>query len=303
LDDDGGSPITNYEYSLDGGQTWIALNPAQTTSPVRITGLDNGTEYTIILRAINENGAGAASESVKVTPGEDEDNNNSTDTPSAPTNLEATPGDGEVEISFDLDDDGGSSITNYEYSLDGGQTWIAFNPAQTTSPVTITGLDNGTEYTIILRAINENGAGAASESVKVTPGEDEDNNSTDTPSAPINLEATPGDGQVEISFDLDDDGGSPITNYEYSLDGGQTWIAFNPAQTTSPVTITGLDNGTEYTIILRAINENGAGAASESVKVTPGEDEDNNSTDTPSAPINLEANPGDGEVEISFDLG
>lgn len=89
------------------------------------------------------------------------------------------------------------------------------------------------------------------------------------PDAPTNLVATPGDGQITITFTHGADGGSPITNYEYTLDGGTTWIPFGPAITGTTVTITGLTNGTLYTIQLRAVNAVGAGAASEEVTASP----------------------------------
>ncbi len=57
---------------------------------------------------------------------------------------------------------GGLEITNYEYSLNSGSTWTALSPADATSPVTITGLTNGTSYNVQLRAINTLGGGAAS---------------------------------------------------------------------------------------------------------------------------------------------
>lgn len=90
---------------------------------------------------------------------------------SAPTNLVATPGDGQVSIAFTAPaDDGGSSITNYEYSDDGGSNWSAFSPAATSSPVVITGLTNGTSYSIKLRAVNSVGSGAESAAVSVQLG-------------------------------------------------------------------------------------------------------------------------------------
>ena len=64
---DGGSAITKYQYSTDGGTNW-ADTEARTTSPVKISGLTNGTTYPIKLRAVNEIGAGAASSATSVTP-------------------------------------------------------------------------------------------------------------------------------------------------------------------------------------------------------------------------------------------
>jgi hypothetical protein len=89
------------------------------------------------------------------------------------------------------------------------------------------------------------------------------------PAAPTALVALPGNGQIEISFTAGDDFGEPITNYEYTLDEGETWIPFDPAVTESPVTLRGLTNGTEYVIRLRAVTANAEGAQSESVTATP----------------------------------
>lgn len=89
--------------------------------------------------------------------------------PAAPTGLSATPGNSSATISFTAGSDGGSAITNYQYSINAGSSWTALSPVDTTSPVTITGLTNGTTYNILLRAVNAIGNGAASASVTVTP--------------------------------------------------------------------------------------------------------------------------------------
>jgi hypothetical protein len=88
--------------------------------------------------------------------------------PSAPTSLTATAGNGEAVISFTPGSDGGSAITNYKYSIN-GSTYTALSPTVTTSPVTISGLTNGTTYSIYLKAVNTNGDSSASSAVSVTP--------------------------------------------------------------------------------------------------------------------------------------
>ena len=246
---DGGSAITNYEYSTDG-TTFTALSPTDTTSPITISGLTNGTTYSISLKSVNSTGDSSASASVSVTP---------STTPSAPTSLSATAGDGQATISFTPGSDGGSSITNYKYSTD-GTTYTALSPTDSSSPVTIPGLTNGTSYTIYLKAVNANGDSSASSSVTVTP--------SSTPSAPTSLSATAGDGQATINFTPGSNGGSAITNYKYSTDG-TNYTAFSPTDSSSPVTIPGLTNGTSYTIYLKAVNANGDSSASSSVTVTP----------------------------------
>ena len=245
----GGSAIRNYEFSTDG-TNYRALSPEVSSSPITIPGLTNGTSYNIYLKAVNAVGVSAASSSVTVTP---------STTPSAPTSLSATAGDGQATISFTPGSDGGSSITNYEFSTD-GTNYSALVPDDSSSPVTISGLTNGTSYNIYLKAVNAVGVSAASSSVTVTP--------STTPSAPTSLSATAGDGQATISFTPGSDGGSSITNYEFSTDG-TNYSALVPDDSSSPVTISGLTNGTSYTIYLKAVNAVGVSAASSSVSVTP----------------------------------
>jgi hypothetical protein len=63
---DGGAAITNYQYNVNGG-SFIALSPADATSPVTISGLTSNTSTTITLRAVNIVGAGPASAGVTFT--------------------------------------------------------------------------------------------------------------------------------------------------------------------------------------------------------------------------------------------
>ena len=281
---DGSSAITNYKYSTDG-TVYTAFSPTQTTSPVTITGLNNGTAYTIYLKAVNANGDGTASSSVAVTP---------QTTPDVPTSLVATGGNQSISVAF-TGGNGGAAIDNYQYSTDAGATFRSFTPAQTTSPVSITTLSgdgvttltNGTLYTVQLKAHNANGYSAASASVSATP--------STTPSAPTSLVATSGNAQVSIAFTPGNSGGLTITNYKYSLDG-TNYTAFSPAQTTSPVTITGLTNGTSYTIYLKQVNANGDSPASSPVSATPGA--------VPSAPTSLSAvDTYNGTIAVSFTPG
>ena len=64
---DGGSPITNYKYSIDG-TNYIALNPATTSSPFIISGLTNSTTYSVTIKAVNVYGDSLKSNTVSGTP-------------------------------------------------------------------------------------------------------------------------------------------------------------------------------------------------------------------------------------------
>ncbi|MBU3664273.1 MAG: fibronectin type III domain-containing protein [Chthoniobacterales bacterium] len=283
-----GAPFNNYEYSTDGGSTWTAHAPVVTSSPLIITGLVNGTTYPVQIRAVNTAGSGAASATVNGTP---------TATPApvppgAPTITSIIPGNQRLTVSFTApSSDGGSAITNYEYSTDGGTTWNRRSPASTSSPISITGLANGTTYAVCIRALNSAGYGAASNAVNGTP-------VPDTPSEPTITSILPGNQQLSVVFTAPVyDGGAPVTNYEYSTDNGASWNPHVPAVTTSPVVITGLTNGVDYTVRIRAVNAAGPGDDSNPVEGTP---TGSPVPAPPSAPSITLVQAGNGQLTVDF---
>jgi hypothetical protein len=259
---DGGSPITNYEYWITdaNGGGFTAFSPAVTTSPVIITELTNGQTLHIRLRAVNAIGPGAQSEIVTVTPAR---------APDAPTGVSAVAGNAQATVSFTPPvNNGGATITGYTVTSNPG----GFTATGSASPLTVTGLENGTPYTFRVVATNSVGNSApSSESSPVTP------NLITAPPAPTSLSGVAGNQAIYVLFTQSGNGGSAITNYEYSTDNGSTFRAFSPVQTFSPVAITtlssdgttALTNGNAYTVKLRAVNSIGASLDSASVSVTP----------------------------------
>ena len=86
------------------------------------------------------------------------------------------------------------------------------------------------------------------------------------PGRPTNVSATAGDTQASVSFTAPASGGSPITQYTVNVSpGGQTVTG-----AASPITVTGLTNGTSYTFTVAALNAVDAGDTSDpSSAVTP----------------------------------
>lgn len=94
---------------------------------------------------------------------------------------------------------------------------------------------------------------------------------TGQPAAPTSLAATAGDGQLELSWTAPSDPGtSAITGYvvEYTPSGGAAQTV-NTGSTSASYTLTGLTNGTSYSVRVAAVNAAGTGAYSQAATGTP----------------------------------
>lgn len=192
--------------------------------------------------------------------------------PETPTSLSATAlSTTALSIAFTAGGANGSPITNYKYALstNGGSTYgsfVAADPADFTTPITISGLTAGTTYYIKLKAVNDMGDSVASAAVSI--------GTLSTPDAPTSLSAGSITAtSVAISFTPGSDNGYAITNYQYALstNSGSTYGSFtalDPADATSPITITGLSSEVAYYVKLKGVNSGGAGAESSAVSFT-----------------------------------
>jgi len=130
---------------------------------------------------------------------------------------------------------------------------------------TVTGLVNGTTYTLQVRAVNLVGNGALSAaSNPVTP--------VGLPGAPTAVLATRGSTLANLTWSAPaSDGGSPITGYQVQVRTGTTVVRTDVLTgTATSAIITGLTNGTAYNFRVLAVNAQGVGAVSAaSNTVTP----------------------------------
>ena len=142
-----------------------------------------------------------------------------------------------------------------------------FTATGSSSPLTVTGLTNGTPYSCSVVATNSAGSSAESAAVVATP------DIPTAPGVPTISRADAGDGEIYLYVTVADDGGSAITGYTATCSDGVA--TYTGTSDRSPVTVSGLANGTAYTCTVTATNAVGtSGVSSASPSVTPEESVD-----------------------------
>ena len=219
--------------------------------------------------------------------------------PGAPQNFEAKAGNKKVTLSWATPTNGGTP-TSYQYrqSDDDETTWSEWTdvPGSDGDTVSYTAspLANDIEYTFQIRGNNPGGLGTESVSATATPVV------PDPPTAPLNLQVTPGHQKAVLNWDPPNTGDAP-ESYEYrqSEDEGANWsewqgIADSDGSTTVH-TVENLMSDTEYLFQVRGVNSGGDGSESQNAEATPLH------IDPPGQPVNLKATAGDMEVTLNWE--
>jgi titin len=295
--------ITNYKYQLTVGGTivraWTAVG--STAASFDITGLTNGTTYSVQLRAVNGFGDGTPSPAVTGTPGQ---------LPAAPsiTSIGKTAANLPIVLTINFNPPASTTpaITTYQYSTDSGGTWKTRSAGTTASPLTVSvassgaALEYATLYKVRVRAVNSIGSGAASLPFDVTT-------STGPPNAPVITDATSASSPVSITatFNVPTTGNpsNTITSYQYTTNNGtdvrteSTNSASGTSRTmlitrTTPGGANSLVAGTTYTIRIRALSAGGNGAWSNPYTITAGA--------KAAAPTITSITPGNQQLSVAF---
>jgi uncharacterized protein YdaL len=238
-----GAPINGYEYSLDGQQTWTSV-PRADVGNLQMSIGENATE--MALRAINAAGRGPAATAPVLTP------------LPAPSDLSATRGDRQAQLTWTDPGDGGNPIQQYEYSLDEGP-WVDLGTLS--SPATISGLSNGTTHEIRLRAVNIAGPGDPAGPAQVTP--------ATVPDAPQQVSVDTAFRSATVSWESPNDGGDPITGYVVHAEPGGLQCT---ASSATSCEIRDLQDSQTYVFTVTASNGIGDSPAASSQPVTMGTD-------------------------------
>lgn len=237
---DGGAAITIYTATANpGGATGTCAGPAACS--ITVTGLTNGLPHTFTVRATNSQGMGSASAA-----------SNSVTPLATQTITFANPG----AQNF-------GTTPTFTATADSG-----LNPVFSSGTASVCTITSGGAVTFVKAGTcvihaDQPGNGSYLPATRVSRSFTVN---AVIPGAPTIGTATAGNGQATVLFTAPVANGGGITSYTVTATpGGITATAAN-----SPIVVTGLTNGTEYTFTVKATNSAGTGPASAaSNSVTP----------------------------------
>ena len=247
-----GTPITGYRVTRSpGGQTTQCA-----TTTCTITGLTNGTDYTFTVAA--QNAVGWSKESVSSAKG----------TPDAVPEVPGAPvlafGDGQVTASWAAPANVGTPITQYTVEISPLPTSGRSTQTTASTSVTFTGLANGTDYQVRVRAHNKatppEGGTWSAWSGSMRP--------AGLPGKPVVTATRVDSGRINVAWVAPSANGDPIAGYTLTIGGaGAPGAVPLDGATTSWAFDTAVD-GEPYTFSVTARNKAGVGSAGQATAST-----------------------------------
>ena len=257
----GGATFTSYDVyiKLSSDSTFpvsptISLPSSPTTHT--FNSLTNGVAYDVKIQAVtsvNDTTSTVNTAAVYLIP---------STIPSAPRITLSQSDTSTVTARWNSNGDGGSALTGYTIAVSAGGTAkscsFSFVSGTTEYSCAITGLTGGSTVSATAIATNLIGNSATTTAVPLK--------FIGAILAPTAAVVTNGSTQAVVAFTINENG-DQLVSFEYSFDG----ISFLPlAGTTSPLTFTGLTNGTSYNLYIRGKGAvNGVGATSAAFVLTP----------------------------------
>jgi hypothetical protein len=241
-----GAPISR--YVVEGAGRAVTVGANQRT--IEFTKLDNGTEYTFRVHAVNAKGAGPKRASNPVVP--------TAAVPDPPASVTAVPNpDGTVKVSWPAADGQGQRIVAYDVTAIGNGRQAIVGKSTTTSITLRAGaleseaLVYGKAYSFTVAAIGDRGAASkvSPQSKSVVP--------FNKPDAPEGVEATTvrdQKGAIRVAWQKAEEHGAPITHFVVEAGTQKREIKGD-----DEVTIGGFGNGANVKVAVYAVNKAGPG--------------------------------------------
>ena len=276
--DPGDADLKSIEIQRTGSAARVVV--AADTQTAVVTGLANGTAYTFTVKAVDTSWNVSAGKDIARTPVSANDV-----TPPLPVeNLDATPGNGQVTLTWLDPVDANLAYIQVTHNQTGGD--LPRNYAAGLQGATISLLVNGTAYTFTVRAVD--GAGNLSEARSITETPDATVDST-PPADVTDLAATEGLASVTLSWTEPADADLHHIEITHDRLGGDDPVFV--ASGIGAATLTGLANGTPHIFTVKTVDASGNRSAGATQTGTPSA-----FADDTVAPANV------GSLEASVDI-
>ena len=250
------------------GMTWDTPAAAVSASATRytISGLNSGVAYEVQVRARNSEGWGPWSAAAVATTQEQ------ASVPDAPRGVSAGSGDPqvaeqEIVVRWSPAISNGAAVDRYEvrWRRASGGSWSSGSVGASAAGFWMTGLASDTSFEIQVRARNSVGWGPWSATVSAST-----ERVASVPDAPGGVSVSGGDGSVTVSWRVPPGNGAAITEQQirWRQASGGSWTSASPSASATSFTISGLRDGTDYQVQVRAQNSEGWGAWSQSATAT-----------------------------------
>lgn len=158
-----------------------------------------------------------------------------------PTNVGAVAADGSISLSWTATK-GASSYNIYEGTSPDAEDATPALTGSTGTSATLTGLQNGKTYYLVVSAVNEGGSGPMSAEVAAQP-----------IAPPTGVSARPGDTSVTLSWSAAS-GSASYSVYQGDHAAGEAIGPIATGVTATSLTITGLTNGKTYYFQVASVN-------------------------------------------------
>ncbi len=152
--------VTGYIVEYGMSQDDLSQSVVSNVNSATVTGLENFKTYFFQVTATNGEWKGTPSEIISAVP-------KPLSIPGAPSNIRVQPADSALRVSWGKTKD--ASFYQVFYRVNGDNNYIQFGGNIEETNTTITGLTNGTEYEIAVKAGNSVGVGPYSSSALGTP--------------------------------------------------------------------------------------------------------------------------------------
>jgi len=218
-------------------------------------GLSNGKRYYYVISSVNSSGQSGNSGQFSAIP-------SNAAVPGPPSSLAAIAGNAKVGLSWPT----ASHATGYHIKRSttsgGPYTTLA---TSTFTGYTDVGVKNGTAYYYVVSATSAGGESSNSRQASAKP-EASATTSTGKPSIPSGLTASPGNGQIGLTWVAPSNAKSYEVKRATSSGGPFVQVA---TSTFAGYTVTGLTNGTTYYFAVAAVNSSGTSANSAAIAAKP----------------------------------